>query len=467
MKAKMILVVMTMANSPKIPDGLVIRDYQKDAIRAWLRAKARGILEMATGTGKTITSICGVVTLLRQLRAANYACGLVIVIPYKVLLEQWQDNLAEFGIYPLPCYESKTVWLPKLQSQIDMFTRGSFKNLSIITTNTTFYDNDFQSELAKMNGQYIFCVDEMHHLATPQGVSLLPSDAMFRIGLSATLMTKYENKSMDDLIAYFGKGIVYTFSLERAIDEGFLTPYNYYPVFVELTDDEKEDYFILSKKIAKAYLISEKDDNAEMLQALLMRRARIIGSAENKLEALRSMGNIVQGTKYNLFYCGDRREARGRYIEKVNRLLSFDLDMKTHTFTSEEKRTERRDILNRFSNGDIEALTAIRCLDEGVDIPALRRAFILSSGTNPKEFIQRRGRILRRSPGKEIAEIYDFFVVPTMQPREIARMESDQFNSERRIINREFDRFKEFADLAANKQDAYSKIIDIWEIYNR
>lgn len=456
-----------MANGPRIPDTLVIRDYQKDAIRAWLGAKGRGILEMATGTGKTITSICAIVTLLQQFYTANRACGLVIVLPYKVLLEQWQDNLAEFGIYPLPCYESKAVWLPKLKSQIDLFERGSYKNLSIITTNTTFYSDEFQSELAKMKGQFIFCVDEMHHLATEQGVSLLPADALFRIGLSATLMTKYENKSMDDLITYFENGIVYTFSLERAIDDGFLTPYNYHPVFVELTDDEKEEYFILSKKIAKAYLINENDDNTEILQALLMKRARIIGSAENKLEVLRTMGSIIQGSKYNLFYCGDRREAEGRYIEKVNRLLSFDLDMKTHTFTSEENRIERRDILNRFSNGDIEALTAIRCLDEGVDIPVLRRAFILSSGTNPKEFIQRRGRILRRSPGKDIAEIYDFFVVPTMQSREISRLETDQLTSERRIINREFDRFKEFANLAANKQDAYSKIIDIWELYNR
>lgn len=96
-----------MANNPRIPDTLVIRDYQKDAIRAWLSAKGRGILEMATGTGKTITSICAIVTLLQQLRAADYACGLVIVMPYKVLLEQWQDNLAEFGIFPLPCYEIK------------------------------------------------------------------------------------------------------------------------------------------------------------------------------------------------------------------------------------------------------------------------------------------------------------------------------------------------------------------------
>ena len=456
-----------MASYPLIPEKLTVRDYQRDAMRAWFSAKGRGILEMATGTGKTITSICAIVTLLQCLRSANYACGLVIVLPYKVLLEQWQDILAEFGLYPLPCYEAKVIWLPKLQHQVDLFARGSYKYLSVITTNATFCSDEFQSELARLKGRFIFCADEVHHFATEQGVSLLPKEALFRIGLSATLMTKYENQNMNALIAYFENGIVYSFSLERAINEGFLTPYKYHPVFVELTKDEKEEYFTISKKIAKAYLISENAESDEILQALLMKRARIIGSAENKLAALRTMGGMIQGTKYNLFYCGDRREAEGRYIDKVSRVLSFDMDMKTHTFTSEENREERRDILNRFGRGDIEALTAIRCLDEGVDIPELRRAFILSSGTNPKEFIQRRGRILRRSPGKDLAEIYDFFVVPTMRKSEIDRMDSEQLSAERRIINREFDRFKEFAGLAINKQDAHGKIIEIWALYNR
>lgn len=456
-----------MTNSISIPQPLTIRDYQKEAIHAWLIAKGRGILEMATGSGKTITSICAMVKLLQQFYSANQRCGLVIVLPYKVLLEQWQDSLALFGLYPLSCYESKALWLNKLRQQVDLFSRGSYKSLSVITTNTTFYDSDFQSELAKLKGQYIFCADEMHHLATEQGVSLLPKDALFRLGLSATLMTKYENKSMSDLINWFENGIVYTFTLAQAIDQGFLTPYDYHLVFIELTPDEKEEYFTLSKRIAKAYLYVQNGGDKEMHQALLMRRARIITSAENKIERLRKMSDIIQGTRYNLFYCGDRREAEGRYIEKVNRLLSFDIGIDSHTFTSEENRKERQAILQRFSAGEIGALTAIRCLDEGVDIPALRRAFILSSGTNPKEFIQRRGRILRRSPGKDKAEVYDFFVVPTMQPSEIRRMDSDQFNSEKSILNREFERFKEFATLAENKQEAYSAIIDIWDLYNR
>lgn len=455
-----------MLKQPHIPEFINVREYQKEAIRSWLTAKGHGILEMATGSGKTITSICAIIKLLQQYRTAGMACGLIIVLPYKVLLEQWGEILASFGIIPLACYESKSIWLRKLEKQVELFNTGHYNDFFVVTTNTTFYSNDFQNQLNKIVGDYIFCIDEMHHFATEQGLSKLPEQAKFKIGLSATLLTKWENKSMDALINYFG-GIVYTFPLERAIDEGFLTPYNYHPVFVELTSEEKEEYFILSKKIAKIYLSSKDNDDNEALQMLLLKRARIISSAENKLEVLRGMRDLIYGTGYNLFYCGDSIEADGRYVEKVNRILSFEFNMKTHTFTAEESKSQRSEILRSFADGNIEALTAIRCLDEGVDIPSLRRAFILASGTNPKEFIQRRGRILRKSPGKELAEVYDFFVVPTMQRNEIVKMDSAQIASERRILNREFDRFKEFADLALNKQEAYSKIIDIWALYNR
>ena len=459
-----------MINQPHIPNFIEIREYQKDAMHSWLSAKGQGILEMATGSGKTITGICAIVKLLQQYRIANMACGLVVVLPYKVLLEQWGESLDLFGITPLACYEFKAIWHDKMKEQVELFNTGYFNDFFVVTTNSTFYTSDFQAELRRISGDYILCVDEMHHFSTKKGLAMLPEHATFKIGLSATLMTKWESKCMDELIEYFG-GIVYQFPLERAIKEGFLTPYNYYPVFVDLTDGEKEEYYELSRKISKAFMINMNNSDDEVLQALLRKRARIITSAENKIEMLRRMRDTIVGTGYNLFYCGDKRETETdeaqRYVEKVNRLLSFEFNMKTHTFTAEESKSRRSAILSNFANGTIESLTAIRCLDEGVDIPALRRAFILSSGTNPKEFVQRRGRILRRSPGKEIAEIYDFFVVPTMNRNEIARMDTVQLGSERRILNREFDRFKEFADLALNKQDAYSKIIDIWDLYNK
>ncbi|OJU18685.1 MAG: hypothetical protein BGN88_09440 [Clostridiales bacterium 43-6] len=449
-----------------IPKNIKIRDYQGEAIRAWLSHEGCGILEMATGTGKTITSICGIVKLLEQYALADTPCGLVLVLPYKVLLEQWVDVLSDFGIHPLVCYESKAIWKSKLTSIVDLFNKGHRKSLFIATTNATFYTDDFQEELERISGDYIFCIDEMHHFATKSGVDLLPEKARFRLGLSATLMSKWSSENMDKLKAYFKNDIVYSFSLERAIKEGFLTPYYYHPVFVELTVEEKDEYYILSKKIGKAIASNDDITDNEVLQSLLLKRARIITTAKNKYEMLKMMKNIIVGTKYNLFYCGDRIEADERYVEKINKLLSFDFGIKSHTFTAAEDKKDRKYVLNTFAKGDIDAITAIRCLDEGVDIPQLRRAFILSSGTNPKEFIQRRGRILRKSEGKDMAEIYDFFVVPTLNQYEIKNMSSEEISAERRILNREFDRFKEFADLSLNKEEAYSKIISIWNMYN-
>jgi len=450
-----------------IPQHIQLREYQKDAVRSWLGKDGSGILEMATGSGKTITGIFGMVKLLEQFQIAGIPCGLILVLPYKVLLEQWVNILKGFGVYPQVCYESKSIWKNRLAESVRLFNRGSSENLFVVTTNRTFYSDDFQEELVRIEGKYIFCADEMHHLSTKQAIALLPEKACFRLGLSATLMSRWNDEGVQKLKAYFKNGIVYEFPLERAIRDGFLTPYNYHPVFVELTPEEKYEYYVLSTKIGKAIAISKGSFDDEVLQNLMLKRARLITAAENKIETLRQMKAKIAGTRYNLFYCGDQKEADERYVEKVNKVLSFEFGLKSHTFTASEDKQTREYVLDSFAKGDIEAITAIRCLDEGVDIPQLQRAFILSSGTNPKEFIQRRGRILRKSPGKESADIYDFFVVPTLDRLEIRGMDESELAIERKILNREFERFKEFADLALNKQDAYQQIISIWDLYNQ
>jgi len=453
-------------NQPCIPANVQIREYQKDAMRVWFDHRGRGILEMATGSGKTVTSLCAIVKLLEQYEEVQQSCGLIIVLPYKVLLEQWSDILTSFGLTPLECYENKEKWLADYRKQIDLFNRGHLHLFVFTVTNATLYDIDFQNGLNRIYGDYIFCADEVHHLATQQGLAMLPTQATYRLGLSATLLDRGEDGYLNQIKTYFENGVIYQFSLQRAIDEEFLTPYCYHPVFVDLTDGEKEDYYQLSQKIGRMYPYRDDPGSAEMLQSLFIKRARLITSASNKLQVLRQMKDIIQEDAYTLFYCGDKIEADGRFVDKVNRVLSFDCGIKTHTFTAEENKVERQRILADFTAGNIEALTAIRCLDEGIDIPQLRRAFILSSGTNPKEFIQRRGRILRKFPGKDVANIYDFFVVPSLDKGEIRRLDNEQLHCERRILNREFQRFQEFADLAKNQQEAYSKLLDIWELYN-
>lgn len=451
-----------------MPSWLKLRPYQKKAISSWVQHQCCGIYEMATGTGKTITAISSMVKLLEQYLKVGTTCGVIVVVPYKVLVEQWTDILKSFNFSPLCCYDSTKSWIDKVHLAIDLFNNGYKKNFCLITTNKTFAEQPFQECLSRIKKDYIFCADEMHHLATEKAVASLPQNARYKLGLSATLMTKYADEEMDKLKEYFG-GIIYEFTMKEAIGE-FLTPYYYYPIFVELTDDELEQYLEISRKISKACAINNGDfsDNNLGLTALLSQRARLIASAENKIEKLKEFKDIIKDTNYNLFYCGDKIEVNSneKFISRVNKVLQDDIGISIQKFTSEESKKEREEILTLFANGFIQGLSAIRCLDEGVDIPQLKRAFILSSGTNPKEFIQRRGRILRKAEGKKFAEIYDFIVFPILDKQRLAYLSPEELQFERKVIAREYERLKEFAGLAINGPEAYNKFLNMWELYS-
>lgn len=449
---------------PNIPDNIKLRPYQEEAIKNWFDNRLRGVFQMATGTGKTITAISAITKLYNLCKIKKVSCALIIVVPYKSLLEQWIDTLKLFNISPIKCYENKNTWFDKLDKKIEFFNFGITKTLYIITTNATFNSSSFQQSISKIKRDYILCIDEMHHAATDKYLMNLPENCTFRLGLSATLESNHNIEKINELVSYFG-GIIYEFSMKRAIEEGFLTRYYYYPIFIELSEYEKEEYFMLSKKIGRLINVCDKDD--ECLTSLLMKRARILGSAENKLKELIKLKTKVKNTNYNIFYCGDTiDENEDKFIYKVNRIVANELELKTHTFTSEEDKYERKNILERFKQGELQAITAIRCLDEGIDIPELRRAFILSSSTNPKEFIQRRGRILRKSKSKEYAEIYDFIVVASLDKRYINELTDEELMVEKKIFLRELDRFVEFSSLSINEVESHNKLMQIWNLYD-
>lgn len=222
---------------------------------------------------------------------------------------------------------------------------------------------------------------------------------------------------------------MYQYTLADAVKDGVLTPYEYIPVPVELTDAEAQEYIDLSDQIARVYAAAKSgrsSESDERLKALLMRRARLIGAAANKLPALQAIVEQGQVEPYSLFYCSDGRttvdiEEEGSEgapedsVTAKQRHAVAQMLMKrgvnVSPFTSDENRWQRREILSQFKRGETEALVAIRCLDEGIDVPACRTAYLIASSRNPRQFIQRRGRILRRAEGKDFARIYDFVVV--------------------------------------------------------
>lgn len=457
-----------MPSRPAIPKWLELRKYQKNAIAAWVKNNNRGIFQMATGTGKTKTSLAAVTKILDVYYSNQFKCGLVVVVPYVVLLEQWLEDLKEFQISAIACYESKNKWLPRVEENIRLFNENVRDKLFLITTTKTLISSDFQRCIATIKGDYIFLADEMHHLTSDMMRQSLPQNAKYRLGLSATLMTKYNSAKMEELKAYFG-GIIYEYSMKEAIETDCLTRYFYYPIYVELTDEEKSDYYEVSKKISKAMMLAgndlDDDDNIP-LKALLSQRGRILASASNKLIKLKEMAPQFKDKANLIIYCGDKIESNVKYIDKVYEIVNNEEGIISAKFTAEENPQQRRDILDLFGKKVIQALIAIRCLDEGVDIPQLETAIIMSSGTNPKEFIQRRGRILRKAAGKQYSYIYDFIVIPSLSIQDVSALTPDEKEMELKVISREFERVQEFANLAENGLEVTASFLEKWRQYS-
>jgi superfamily II DNA or RNA helicase len=436
---------------PQVPPEITIRDYQKQAIEEWFAHDCQGLLEMATGTGKTITALSASVRLYgREKRLA-----VIMTVPYQHLVDQWNKESQQFGYRPILAYQSKSSWFDSLNSMVMDFSSGYRESFAVITTHTTFISPDFQATIARLSGPSLVIADEAHHLGAERSRQNYPHHIPYRLALSATPDRWFDDEGSAALRAYFGE-TVFSFPLEQAIGVS-LTPYYYHPHIVQLTAEELETYQELSIKIAQ--LASRDDERAqESLKLLLMRRAELLNKAANKIVELSALINASDRIEHTLFYC-----APGQ-IDDVQRLLGWEHGLLVQRFTAEEDTRERQQRLADFASGEIQALVAMKCLDEGVDVPSTRTAYIMASSSNPREFIQRRGRVLRKSPGKEFSVIHDMIAVPPTAWT--TNQDSATFNIERGIIRKELERFKEFAAPALNKHKAMDIIWDIASRYN-
>ena len=434
---------------PRLPTDFEIRDYQTLAIDEWFAHDCRGLLEMATGTGKTKTALSGSIRLFeREKRLA-----VIITVPYQHLVDQWDKESREFGYRPILAYQSKTSWFDKMNSMVMDFSSGYRETLAVITTHTTFISPDFQATISRLSGPSLIIADEAHHLGAERSRQNYPQHIPYRLALSATPDRWFDDEGSAALRGYFGE-TVFSFPLEKAIGVS-LTPYYYHPHLVQLTDEELETYQELSTKIAQ--LAGRDDERAqESMKLLLMRRAELLNKAANKIVELSTLIAASDHIDHTLFYC-----APGQ-IDEVQRLLGWDHGLLVQRFTAEEDTSERKQRLADFASGEIQALVAMKCLDEGVDVPSTRTAYIMASSSNPREFIQRRGRVLRKSSGKEFSVIHDMIPVPPTAWT--TNQDSTTFNIERCIIRKELERFKEFASPALNKHKAMDVI---WEIASR
>lgn len=450
------------SNYPVFPIDIQLFKHQLEALKNWFKNKGRGTLKMATGSGKTITALAIAEHLYREI---GLQC-LIIIVPYRHLVMQWKGECNKFGLDPILCFESRKLWANQLQASLYSLSAGKQSFLTVITTNNTLRTEVFQNLLPYFPQRTLIIGDEAHNLGTVQIAAALPQNVGLRLALSATPEQWFDDSRSNSIFQYFGPILKPEFTLADALKSGVLVKYYYQPIFVELTDDEIDKYLDLSRKINKLILSAKKEDEEPAaLKFLLLERARLIATAKNKLVALRKIMKKRLDTKHTLFYCGDGSVEESasadmiRHIEAVCKLLGSELGYRIDSYTAETTLDERSDLRERFTTGEIQGLVAIRCLDEGVDIPPTRTAFILASSENPRQFIQRRGRILRRCDGKESAEIFDFIVVPPDDPSE------ETFDTERQLVRKELQRYIEFATLAENAGEVLGQLVDIQRKY--
>jgi superfamily II DNA or RNA helicase len=408
------------------------------------------VLQIATGGGKTTTALISAVR-LQDRHSGPFL--VVVLVPTRPLIKQWTKEVQRFGLQPiLPAETSgreRTACLQELRVALSTSRR---RTDVMILSNALFGrdDGDVRRLLASLPSHVsqMLIADEVHNLGVPSFLNKLPADFNYRIGLSATPVRQYDTHGTEKLFEFFGPA-VFEFSLDDAIRAGCLTPYAYYLHEVVLTNLERDKYVDLSERLRRAGFRAEDDgqtvDLDPLVEHLLRQRRAILEQAQGKLAQLRNCLQTVGPARVRrtLIYTSAKPSVieKKRQLEQVNALLS-DMGIIAHQLTNVETADGRdQALLDAFSSGEYQVLTAMKVLDEGVDIPHVDTAFILASSTVRREWVQRRGRILRRSAGKLSAAVHDFLVVPP-----------DASSPEvRSIIRSELSRAEEFASCAENQ----------------
>jgi len=385
----------------------------------------------------------------------------LVVVPLIFLAGQWAKELQPLN--PI-MVNGGTDWRSDLRSARSDLRLGLRDRVVLIAVQNTASSNEFvelcEKLLATVDNRLIV-VDEVHGVGAEQFSNLMVESYEYRLGLSATPNRWFDDDGTVRIMDYFG-GVIYAFGIHEALNwidslTGLtpLCPYNYYPSFVELTDEESEKYSELSDQIKAAAGSDESVKENRYLKNLLMRRALITKKAKNKIEELRRILGGPQDNSGTLVYCSD-----GEQLELAAEVLN-DFGITYRRFSGEEdayprkeygNRSERDLIMEDFESGAVDVLLAMKCLDEGVDIPSAKRGVILASSTNPREFIQRRGRLLRRSPGKVRSDIFDVLVLPMNS----ARGDSAEMN----MMVKELKRVEEFAQDALNEIEIRKMIME-------
>ncbi|MFN8233442.1 MAG: DEAD/DEAH box helicase family protein [Actinomycetota bacterium] len=411
------------------PGARAACEYQRQAIEEWWLNDFQGILAMATGTGKTVTALSAI----RDLSASERVPLVVLVLaPFKHLVDQWCAEIARWGGRFIACYESTDTWVSAASEGIALTRAGIRDSVFLVATHATSNLPAFRNLIMSAPGESLCVIaDEAHRLGAPSLWNALPPNARFRLGLSATPERDEDETGTERLLEYFG-GVVFEFGIDEAIAAGALAPYEYFPELVPLDRDELNEYRNIVERLERELAREPDGRSAKLIGQLYLQRATVLNTARGKLKALREAVERQRPDR-SLIYCAGRPQ-----LAAVMDLL-WAQGITSRQFTGEESRRERTALLEGLVSGATPALVAIRCLDEGVDIPEAMSGYLLASSGNPREFVQRRGRLLRLSVGKTRARIFDYIVVP-----------DGRADHEREVMRREVRRVMTFAQAALN-----------------
>ena len=435
------------------------RPIQIDAYNAWISNGKNGVFAMATGSGKTVTAL----NCLRKQCKENGYYKAIIVVPTQALAIQWEKEAKIFNFQHIVSTHTDKDWKNTLSRYTTRSLLDQSKSIIIITTYATFNRKDMQLFINRVKGieTFMYIADEAHNIGSTSSLKHLPHNILWRIGLSATPERIYDDIGSEKLYEFFNSKppeYTYRYTMKQAIEENILCHYDYYPIFVELTNSEMEEYEYISTQLRK-FIDPDTGKYKPEAEKLLLKRKRIIHKAENKKVAI---SNLLEDLKhkrkldYTFVFVPEGYEPD--YSERD----SYDIDQEDIHIIDEYAQMFKNQgysyhkyisglddapgILKSFAEGDIQILLSMKCLDEGVDIPRAEHAIFCSSTGNPRQFVQRRGRVLRKSKGKDKAKIWDLIVTPPNVMNDSIGIERNLFISEvKRIVN--------FAALADNQID--------------
>jgi len=442
-----------------LPNGRKLWDNQIRAVNAWADNNFHGIFTIATAGGKTLAALAGA-----SLTPKNVL--VLIVVHGLELVTQWEKEIKAFDPKAnLTICDSNHDWgnLAFITSQFyrDKEKKEFENRFYVLANDATASGDEFLKFFKHVDPQNIaFIADEVHHLGAVTYQSVLTIKSNYRLGLSATFVRQWDKEGTKAIQNYFGRELLEAkYSIREGIRDGRLCQYTYHPFFATLEQDEFDKYYELTLDIASLLSRIKKDDNPKLekdLQVLNSLRADIIKKAKNKINSYKNIIKERPKLPYVIFLddtiqLEQFRTGHKEVISEINQTSTEKMDYTNFIFDGRTEPWQRKIILDQ-SVSHKKPIFSMYCLDEGIDVPEFQGAILVSSASSERQYIQRRGRILRGGSKGKIAELYDIIVFPELQGSET---END---TARKIIDNELKRVSELNNDALNKYEIILKI---------